>query len=237
MKKIILILMILTCGISYSSETTQESDSNNTNISGTETTSIPEVQQQPEQPITIKTAYTPQRLRYQTHLSYSFNEGAQLKGVDKYKKNKNGYDINLEFLTVSKNSYFVSGFGFGFSQHPSYTVTKDEQIISDVTFKSIPLYLVGKVYIVPESFFVRPYIKAVAGYSFNLGSESMKVTDQNGNSYTKKSSIKDGLYYGAGIGLNFDWVDISLMETYTQFSALDNNMKALKTTLGFSIEL
>nr|WP_307776324.1 hypothetical protein [uncultured Cetobacterium sp.] len=84
-------------------------------------------------------------------------------------------------------------------------------------YHSVPIYLTGK-YILTNRWSVKPYIKGNIGYSFNFGNENLKYsdkverenestdTDLGGHvfeSYTLSTSVKDGYYYGAGLGLSY----------------------------------
>lgn len=99
-------------------------------------------------------------------------------------------------------------------------------IIEQETFKgfddfqgydSVPVYITGK-YVLTNEWIVKPYIKASIGYSFNFGNEDLKYSDRVDNenestdtdlggqtfeAYNLSTSIKNGMYYAGGIGVEY----------------------------------
>lgn len=103
-----------------------------------------------------------------------------------------------------------------------YLSGNDKFKLSD--FKSVPLYLTLK-YNLPVNWAIKPYIKADFGYSFNScgdasvtwtdyeklpdGTVSNTIYDQGSESFVAK--VKDGIYYGIGLGVEYENFFGSLM--------------------------
>jgi len=234
MKKILLPLMLSMTIASYATD-------NNT---GSETPSQPvNTTNEPQVEHISSTDYKQNKSSHQnnynmdTRIAFGWVQDNDVKNVDSSEKIKDGYDLSLEFVNNGFNQYIETGWGVGFSQHSSFNVQNNGKKYNDVTFKSIPLYLTAQMYLVPEDFSFRPFVKVIGGYSFNLGSETIGVTDEHGNYNQYDVTIKDGLYYGFGVGVEVSDIDVSLIQTFSEFGIHSKNMKFSKTTLVVGIRL
>lgn len=147
-----------------------------------------------------------------------------------------GFELEFEYTReIAPNLEF--GFGLSYQDHdtpetPSIPYEDhyngkdflgyDKFKLSD--FKSIPLYLTLK-YNLPVDWAIKPYIKADFGYSFNScgnasltwtdyeklpdGTVSSTIYDQDTESFITK--VKDGIYYGIGLGVEYENFFGSLM--------------------------
>lgn len=135
-----------------------------------------------------------------------------------------GFELGVEYTKeIAPNLEF--GFGLSYQDHdtpetPSIPLGNGDFLSSKLPdFKSIPLYLTLK-YNLPVDWAIKPYIKADFGYSFNsCGNASLTftnyqpdpvrtVTQDTENFITK---VKDGIYYGIGLGVEYENFFGSLM--------------------------
>ncbi|MGL4946671.1 MAG: hypothetical protein ACRC4X_03255 [Cetobacterium sp.] len=75
-----------------------------------------------------------------------------------------------------------------------------------VEYKSVPVYLTGRYNVNYWDWAVTPYLKANIGYSFNFDSEDYK---ENDTSYS--TSVDDGLYWAAGIGMEYAAFNVDVL--------------------------
>lgn len=84
-------------------------------------------------------------------------------------------------------------------------------------YDSVPIYLTGK-YVLTNEWAFKPYLKANLGYSLNFGNKDIKYSDavehenestdidlggQTFDAYNISTDIKNGLYYAAGVGVEY----------------------------------
>lgn len=106
-------------------------------------------------------------------------------------------------------------------------------------YNSIPIYLTGKYYIANQ-WIIKPYIKANLGYSFNFGNEDIKYSDDVKNenestdtdlggqifeAYSLSTDIKGGIYYAAGIGLEYKSLALESLYQVNEGKITINNNK------------
>lgn len=114
------------------------------------------------------------------------------------KTDSRGYEIGIE-ATRNYNENIEYGIGFAYQDHAELEVYPKGVSANKFTgssYSSMPIYLTGKYKFNNYKGFV-PYVKADLGYSFNFGEENIK--DNNQSKYSL--SIKDGVYFGAGVGV------------------------------------
>ncbi|MBC2856993.1 outer membrane beta-barrel protein [Cetobacterium sp. 2A] len=141
-----------------------------------------------------------------------------------------GYEIGLEYMKPITERLEL-GIGLAYQKHAKVSGNKIERselnglIESEFSkgyndfqgYDSIPVYLTGK-YTLNNNWLIKPYLKASLGYSFNFGNEDLEYSDdvQHENeltdtdlggevfeSYKLSTKIKNGLYYSAGLGLEY----------------------------------
>lgn len=143
-----------------------------------------------------------------------------------------GYEIGIEYSKFLTDKFSL-GIGTAYQSHAKFSGEKFEsghfdsgsQIETEYSkgfddfngYNSVPVYLTGK-YILTNRWTIKPYIKGNIGYSFNFNNEDLKYsdkvefenegtdTDLGGKvfeSYSLSTNVKDGYYYGAGIGLSY----------------------------------
>ena len=83
-------------------------------------------------------------------------------------------------------------------------------------YNSIPVYGTAK-YTFDTPTAIRPYIKGDLGYSVNNGNHDFGIDG--------KFKAKNGLYYGAGIGANYNNVNLELMYKENKGRYQHNNLK------------
>lgn len=149
-----------------------------------------------------------------------------------------GYEIGVEYKKKVTQKLDL-GLGIAYQKHSKISGNKSEfsswngSIQSEYSkgfddfqgYDSFPIYLTGK-YILTNSWVVKPYIKANLGYSFNFNNKSIKYSDgvthenestdtdlggQVFNEYTLSTNIKNGLYYGTGIGLEYSSLSLEAL--------------------------
>lgn len=116
-----------------------------------------------------------------------------------------GGEIAVE-LTKNVTENFEYGVGAGYQKH---NTPKDKKIpavatVSSVGFQSFPVYLTAK-YFIPD-IENKVYIKADLGYSFNnVTDKNITISfDDEKKISTSPIKIKNGAYYGAGLGIEVD---------------------------------
>ncbi|MGL6154878.1 MAG: outer membrane protein [Cetobacterium sp.] len=106
-----------------------------------------------------------------------------------------GGEVAVELMHQLWGSNFDAGLGVSYQRHAG---VKDSIDGVDMTrFDSVPIYATARYNMGDWSGWT-PYIKADIGYSFNLKDHSIK---EDGFSYSTK--IKDGMYWGAGLGVEY----------------------------------
>lgn len=153
-----------------------------------------------------------------------------------------GYEIGVE-VTREVLPNFELGLGLAYQDHGDIKgkdmyfkegTYQETQEITMGSYKSIPLYITGK-YNIPLESNIKPYIKADLGYSFNFDEDDVDLkwaytdpdptpgepTQDNG---TEKltTSIDNGMYYGIGIGAEYNNF---LMELMYKVNKADTEVK------------
>lgn len=116
------------------------------------------------------------------------------------KTKKTSGEVGLEYrYEVLPGLELGAGTAFQFHKHLK---DKDSDRQNEKNYNSVPIYSTAKyTFDVPTD--IKPYIKGDLGYSINNGKHVL----EDGTTY----SPKGGLYYAAGIGLNFKNVNVELM--------------------------
>lgn len=149
--------------------------------------------------------------------SYSILENnLEAKKITKGKKDNLGFEFALEG-TRDITDKLELGLGIAYQQnaklktHSNHLKEKYEM----GNYNSIPLYVTGKYNITTFSNGMTPYVKANLGYSFNLNEKNIKITDETGAASTGNLKVDNGLYYGAGVGMEYNnfLMDIMYQQT------------------------
>ena len=137
-----------------------------------------------------------------------------------------GYEIGVE-VTKEVFPNFELGLGLSYQDHGDIKTKRiydrgvDYEDITDVvvgSYKSLPLYIIGK-YNIPLESNIKPYVKVDLGYSFNFDEEDVKVSwnwKENNIISTQgteklSTSMDNGIYYGIGIGAEYNNFLMELM--------------------------
>lgn len=141
-----------------------------------------------------------------------------------------GYEIGLEYMkpiteklelgmgVAYQKHAKISGKKIGSSQWNGVIESEYSKGYEDFQgYDSVPIYLTGR-YTLTNNWKIKPYIKANLGYSFNFGNEEIsyidKVEHENESTdtdlggevfeaYSISTDITGGLYYAAGIGIEY----------------------------------
>ncbi len=132
---------------------------------------------------------------------------------------ESGYEVKIEMYKSWDN--FDLGLGLAYQDHAkrdsnSYHFENNSDVIREVStqytdvhvsggeYKSMPIYLTGKYRINYWNWEVVPYLKANVGYSFNFDEKDIHVnTTANGGPHRLSTSVDDGWYWAAGIGMEY----------------------------------
>lgn len=127
------------------------------------------------------------------------------KNVNKSESDRLGFDLTAE---VTREFYpnLELGLGLSYQDHgrPESVLLQGEKI-QNTGYKSLPIYTLVKYNISLESN-IKPYLKADLGYSFNFGEKDLKTSHTSIN-----TSIDNGLYYGLGVGAEYNNFIVELM--------------------------
>lgn len=163
-----------------------------------------------------------------------------------------GYEIGIEYTkplteklelglgVAYQNHAKISGEKSGFSKWNGVIESEYSKGYEDFKgYDSIPIYLIGE-YTLTNKWIFRPYIKVNLGYTFNFGSEDIKYkdgveyenesidTDLGGqifDSYNLSTDIKNGLYYAAGIGIEYKRLALEMLYQVNEAKLYINNKK------------
>lgn len=107
-------------------------------------------------------------------------------------------------------------------------------------YDSVPVYLTGK-YTLNKDWKFKPYLKGSIGYSFNFGNDEITYSDNESyenestgvdgpgkinETYNLSTNIKHGLYYAAGIGIEYKFLSLeALYQINTGKLSVGNNEK------------
>ncbi|MGL4909640.1 MAG: hypothetical protein ACRCYM_02090 [Cetobacterium sp.] len=152
-----------------------------------------------------------------------------------------GGEIALE--AYKKLDKFDLGLGVAYQDHMGReTATSDNGLTSyeGVEYKSVPVYLTGRYNVNYWDWAVTPYVKANIGYSFNFDSESYKV---NNDRYS--TSVDDGLYWAAGLGMEYQSFNMDILYGSNQAKSkvgnldekFDNDYDRVTLSVGYSFNI
>ncbi|MGL5355534.1 MAG: outer membrane beta-barrel protein [Cetobacterium sp.] len=180
--------------------------------------------------------------------TYRFNGiGQNDKDTDNF-----GFELALE-ATKNITDNFELGLGAAYQNHAEPKSNKSFgplgaiEINSEMPkYDSVPVYAVAKYNFNIDSAF-KPYLKANLGYSFNFEDGDAKDTFTGflGNSIEAKYStnVKNGLYYGAGVGVEYNnfFTDVMYSVNEAKATLKDEDGESLgkksfdysRVTLGF----
>ena len=162
-----------------------------------------------------------------------------------------GGEVALEGYK-SLNDAFDIGLGLAYQFHAdrdSETFIRGRRTVrkaDGAEYDSIPLYLTAKYNFMTNSN-IKPYLKANLGYSFNFNSSDSERTDiVTGTVHTFNTSVDDGLYWGAGVGMEYNNLTLDLMyvvnEAKTEINGAntikeDNNYDRVVLSVGYIFDL
>lgn len=147
-----------------------------------------------------------------------------------------GYEFAVEgYKTI--NDYFDLGLGVAYQDH-----AQRKGPGGGVEYKSVPVYLTAKYKLNYFDLPFTPYIKANGGYSFNF--DNNDVYDGNGNSW--KADVKDGAYWAAGLGAEYNNFTADVMygvnyakasSDYDHRSDFNNDYQRVTLSLGYKFNI
>ncbi|MGL4670851.1 outer membrane beta-barrel protein [Cetobacterium sp.] len=137
--------------------------------------------------------------------SFKFDVNSNNKDTDNL-----GFEFALEATKILAD-YFELGLGVAYQNHAE---TKDNTLnifngfdkFEMPKYDSVPVYAVAKYNFNTDSAF-KPYLKANLGYSFNFenGDAENSYANDKFEGFDKYSTnVKNGLYYGAGVGVEYN---------------------------------
>lgn len=129
----------------------------------------------------------------------TFADALEARNVNDKSGDDWGGEVALEYLREISDSNFLVGGGLAYQRHADVKSANNSWSVG--RYDSIPVYVTGK-YLITNWDGFKPYVKADLGYSFNTksGDFNYKTNDQNFGS----GKIKDGMYYGAGLGVEYN---------------------------------
>lgn len=120
------------------------------------------------------------------------------------------FEFAIEAMKEVKPNWFA-GLGFGIHNlADGETKLSGRTLATFEDYKSYPIYLTTKYSFPVVGDGVRPYVKADLGYAFN-GRVKYDVMGETG-----KEGIDNGLYAGAGFGIEQNNINVGLMFKTTQ---------------------
>lgn len=149
-----------------------------------------------------------------------------------------GYEVGIEYMKPITEKLEL-GLGVTYQKHAKISGKKSSfsewngTIESEYSkgyddfqgYDSVPIYLTGK-YVLTNEWAFKPYLKANLGYSFNFGNEDIKYSDgvehenestdtdlggQTFDAYNISTDIKNGLYYAAGVGVEYKSLALEML--------------------------
>ncbi|MGL4653679.1 outer membrane protein [Cetobacterium sp.] len=155
-----------------------------------------------------------------------------------------GGEVALEAYKAWDN--FDLGLGVAYQDHTNRKTLTDEfgDSLDGAEYKSVPLYVTGKYKINYWDWAVTPYVKANIGYSFNFDSDSIKENFE-GEHYSYGTSVDDGLYWAAGLGMEYQAFNIDILYGETQAKTkvngenvkFDNDYKRVTLSVGYRFNI
>lgn len=172
--------------------------------------------------------------------SYSIlGNNLESKKITKGKKDNLGFEFALEG-TRNITDNLELGLGIAYQQnaklktHSNHLKEKYEM----GNYNSVPLYVTGRYNITTFSNEIIPYVKANLGYSFNLNEKDVKFRDTDGVGVTSTGNLKvdNGLYYGAGVGMEYKdfLMDIMYQQTIADAKVSFQGEKTNKKSFDYS---
>ncbi|MGL5963401.1 MAG: outer membrane beta-barrel protein, partial [Fusobacteriaceae bacterium] len=141
---------------------------------------------------------------------------------------------------------FDLGLGVAYQDHTERkTVTdSDGYSLDGAEYKSVPVYLTGRYNVNYWDWAVTPYLKANIGYSFNFDSDSISENFEGVNT-SYSTSVDDGLYWAAGIGMEYAAFNVDVLYGETQAkskvdginSKFDNDYKRVTLSVGYKFDI
>jgi outer membrane protein W len=130
-----------------------------------------------------------------------------------------GYEIGFEITQNLKSIPNLElGVGIAYQDHgdvktKNFMDGTDPGRATMGSYDSLPFYLTGKYFFSLDSD-IKPYVKADLGYSFNFNNDDYEE-DYNYDGKTEHMSIsyniENGMYYGVGIGAEYNNITTELM--------------------------
>lgn len=106
---------------------------------------------------------------------------------------------------------FELGLGVGYQNNSKIKKYNGNGYTSTVgKYDSVPFYVTGKYNFSEFSNGIKPYLKGNLGYSFNFNEKDGKGT-YDGENIKFKEKIDNGLYLGAGAGIEYKDITLDLM--------------------------
>lgn len=170
--------------------------------------------------------------------SYSISgNNLESEKITKGKKDNLGFEFALEG-TRNITDNLELGLGIAYQQNAKLKTYSNrlKEKYEMGNYNSVPLYVTGKYNITTFSNGITPYVKANLGYSFNLNEKSVKFTDETGVTSTGNLKVDNGLYYGAGVGMEYNnfLMDIMYQQTTADAKISSQGEKTNKKNFDYS---
>ncbi|WP_297598310.1 outer membrane beta-barrel protein [uncultured Cetobacterium sp.] len=149
--------------------------------------------------------------------------------------NKNTKDLGYEIAAEAYKPYqYVDlGLGVAYQSH-----AKRDGSADGGEYKSIPVYLTARHNMDYFNLPFTPYLKANAGYSFNFDQK-----DINSGIHKGSASIDDGAYWAAGLGAEYQNVNVDVLygvnyaKLKTNNEKIDNNYQRVTLSVGYKFDI
>ncbi|MGL5983466.1 MAG: hypothetical protein ACRCZR_09065 [Cetobacterium sp.] len=151
-----------------------------------------------------------------------------------------GGEVALE--AYKKFDKFDLGLGVAYQDHMGREATTDNDLITyeGVEYKSVPVYLTGRYNVNYWDWAVTPYVKANIGYSFNFDSKDYKIDNESFS-----TSVDDGLYWAAGLGMEYQSFNMDILYGSNQAKSkignfdekFNNDYDRVTLSVGYSFNI
>lgn len=129
----------------------------------------------------------------------TFGNAVDARNINDNSGDNWGGEVGLEYLRQISDTNLFLGAGAAYQRHADVKSSNDN-VWHVGRYDSIPLYVTGK-YIFTDWNGWKPYAKADLGYSFNRKSGDFSY--KSAPDKLSSGKIKDGMYWGAGLGVEY----------------------------------
>lgn len=129
-----------------------------------------------------------------------------------------GFNFAIE-NTQDINENLEVGLGIGYQSNSKIKKYNGDGYSSTMgKYDSVPVYITGKYNFLESSNGIKPYLKGNLGYSFNFNEKDGKGS-YAGENVKFKEKVENGLYLGAGAGIEYNDITLDLMYQVTSAKA------------------